>query len=58
MGNPCGEGRPVDGRQGPVFTDAVGRDIAAEIIYHVDELGPQRWGQHRHKANNKSCPYV
>ena len=37
--------RPGDGREDPVFSDAVGRDVVAARVCHVDELGPQRRGQ-------------
>ena len=35
------ERRPGDGRQGPVFTDAVGQDVARKKDRHVDEM-PER----------------
>ena len=36
--NPRAEWRTGDGRQGPLFIDLVGRDVVAELAYHVDEL--------------------
>jgi len=35
---PREERRPGDGRQGPVFTDAVGQDVARKKDRHVDEM--------------------
>jgi hypothetical protein len=35
---PRGERRPGDGRQRPVFTDAVGQDFARKKDRHVDEM--------------------
>src|SRR5260370_30197793 len=42
---PSREGRPDDGRQSPVFTDTIGRDIVFGRVCHVDEPAEE---VHRH----------
>jgi hypothetical protein len=45
MLGPCCERGLWDRRQGPVGADAVGRDVVARQVCHVDELRSQRCRQ-------------